>query len=230
MKTALITGIGKGIGRALAEKFLFEGFAVIGTTTTGSADLMHEKLTVLRLDLTEPDSIGRCSALISQYAQANGKIDILVNNAGGLFDDEETRVVVAKLRNTLEVNLIGTVDFTERVIPSLNEIGHIVNISSAAGSLTDSQNPTNSHFPNHYPAYKISKAALNMYTITLANRFRNEKTGVIVSSVHPGWVKTDMGGKDAPVLPKEAAEQIYKLAISKPETGQFWYDGEKFPW
>lgn len=230
MKTALITGISKGIGRALAEKFLLEGFAVMGTTTTGSADLTHEKLTVIQLDLTEPDSIGRASTLVSQYIHTDSKIDILINNAGALFDDEETKVVVAKLRNTLEVNLMGTIDFTERVIPSLNDTGHIVNVSSAAGSLADSQNPTNSHFPYHYPAYKISKAALNMYTVTLANRLRNEKTGMIVSSVHPGWVRTDMGGEDAPVLPKEAAEQIYKLAISRPETGQFWHNGEKFPW
>ncbi len=230
MKTALITGISKGIGRALAEKFLLEKFAVIGTTTNGSADIMHEKLTVLQLDLTEPDSIGRASALVSQYAQTNGKIEILINNAGVLFDDEETRVIVAKLRNTLEVNLIGTVDFTERVVLSIGNPGHIVNISSQAGSLADIENFTHSHAPLRYPAYKISKAALNMYTRTLALRLKNENTGVTVSSVHPGWVKTDIGGEDAPVLPKEAAEQIYKLAMSKPETGQFWYNGEKFPW
>ena len=69
-----------------------------------------------------------------------------------------------------------------------------------------------------------------MYTRTLAARFINEKTPVVVSSVHPGWVKTSMGGDGAPMLPVEAAEDIYRLAISQPETGQFWFKGEKHPW
>jgi NAD(P)-dependent dehydrogenase (short-subunit alcohol dehydrogenase family) len=58
----------------------------------------------------------------------------------------------------------------------------------------------------------------------------HEKTGIIVSSVHPGWVKTNMGGDDAPTTAEEAAEQIFKLAVSRPETGQFWYNGNKYPW
>jgi NAD(P)-dependent dehydrogenase (short-subunit alcohol dehydrogenase family) len=53
---------------------------------------------------------------------------------------------------------------------------------------------------------------------------------ITVSSVHPGWVKTDMGGDDADIEPKEAAEDIFKLANSKVETGQFWFKGKKFPW
>ena len=65
---------------------------------------------------------------------------------------------------------------------------------------------------------------------TLAMNLVHEKKDIIVSSVHPGWVKTDMGGQDAPLTPEEAALYIFNLALSRPPTGQFWYKGETYPW
>ncbi|MFA6404741.1 MAG: SDR family NAD(P)-dependent oxidoreductase [Candidatus Paceibacterota bacterium] len=233
MKTVLITGINKGIGKALGDKFLNEGFAVIGTSRDGKSDYSQKNLKVFLLELTDHTSITNCvkdiQSSISQPPYS-GKIDILINNAGVLLDDEEKHVIVEKLRQTLEVNLFGTIDFTEQIIPMITENGHIVNMSSQAGSLGDIENFTHSHAPLRYPAYKISKTALNMYTRTLALRLKDENTSIVVSSVHPGWVKTDMGGDEAPVLPTEAAENIYNLAILRPETGQFWFNGNKFPW
>ena len=132
MKTALITGISRGIGKALAEKFLTEGHVVIGTSLSGTVDFSHEKLTVHQLDLTSSQSIRVCTEAIKK---SDTKIDILVNNAGALFDEEETNVIIDKLRQTLEVNLIGTIDFTEHIIHAINKDGHIVNVSSSAGSL-----------------------------------------------------------------------------------------------
>ena len=67
-----------------------------------------------------------------------------------------------------------------------------------------------------------------MYSKVLAARLG--KQGIIVSAVHPGWVKTDMGGDEAPMHPKEAAEKIFKLATSAHKTGKFWFDGKEFPW
>ncbi len=232
MKTVLITGIGRGIGKALAQKYLSEGYQVLGTSISGEVDFSHTNLRVFKLDLSIPISIESCAKLIiDSYTQ----IDILHNNAGALFDDEETQIIVEKLRKTLEINLIGTIDFTERIISTINSSGHIINTSSSAASLgstleTEVEFAEASHFPYHYPAYKISKAALNMYTRTLSARLHHEGNNIIVSSVHPGWVKTDIGGQDATMSPEEAADHIYKLGISKPETGQFWFKGEKFPW
>src|SRR3989338_6975062 len=157
MKTVLITGIGKGIGRALAEKFLNEGYFVIGTVFSGSAE-PHDNLLIFKLDLSDPKSIADLSGAIRDSVR---KIDILINNAGILADEDETAVVLDKLRKTLEINLIGTIDITEKIIPFINKGGHIVNISSTAGSLAGT---VKSHFPGHYPSYKISKAAMNMYT------------------------------------------------------------------
>lgn len=227
MSTAFISGVGRGIGQALAHKFLTEGYRVIGTSQSGSVEYSHDRLSVLPLDLASAGSIAACA---DEIVRLGTEIDILINNAGGLFDEDETRVDVHKLRQTLEVNLIGTIDFTERMIPALRDDAHIVSLSSQAGSLGEMDRILDSHFPYHYPAYKISKCALNMYTRTLAVRLTHEGTHITVSSVHPGWVRTEMGGDDAPVLPEEAAADIFALATSRPETGQFWFKGKKYPW
>jgi NAD(P)-dependent dehydrogenase (short-subunit alcohol dehydrogenase family) len=221
-RVVLITGIGKGIGKSIAEKFLKEGYFVIGTSFNTAVENKNPKLAIYPLDLSSDESIAHCS---NEIIRAGKKIDIHINNAGGLFDEEETSVVIEKLRKTLQVNLIGTIDFTERILPFINQGGHVLNISSSAASLAEAM--YESHFLGHYPSYKISKTALNMYTRTLALRLKDKIT---VSSVHPGWVKTDMGGDEAEVTPDEAAVHIYNLAISKPETGQFWFNGKKMPW
>lgn len=227
MKTALITGAGRGIGKATALKFLAEGWAVLGTTQSGSADYSDPNLKIFQLDLTSADSIATCVGAIS----ANGvKVDALINNAGILEDEDETHVVTEKLRKTLEVNLIGTADFTERCLPLMAKGAHIVNISSQAGSISDMDDINDSHDPYHYPAYKISKAALNMFTRILAANLKHEGSDITVSSVHPGWVRTDMGGAEAPTSPEEAANDIYDLAVSRPPTGGFWFKGKAFPW
>ena len=224
MQTVFITGVDKGIGRALMEQFLREGFFVVGTYLIEPPQEDREHFEALPLDLSKPESVATC---VQAFAAQNRKIDILINNAGALFDEDETSVVVEKLRNTLEVNLIGTIDLTEQILPHVVSGGHIVNISSTAGSLEDTDHNI-SHFPGHYPAYKISKAALNMYTRTLAMRLKKEN--ITVSSVHPGWVQTDMGGQEADITPEEAAKGVFATAIARPETGQFWYKGEHVPW
>jgi NAD(P)-dependent dehydrogenase (short-subunit alcohol dehydrogenase family) len=222
MKNILITGISKGIGKALAQKFLKKGFFVLGTSTTGQVDFTDENLSVYKLELSSQESISECS---SEIINSGKKLDILINNAGALLDEDETTVIVEKLRKTLEINLIGPIDHTERLLSIVNEGGHIINTSSSAGSL--GLPDYDSHEEGHYPSYKISKTAVNMYTKTLALRLKGKIT---VSSIHPGWVKTDMGGPEANMTTEEAAENIFKLAISHPESGQFWFNGEKMPW
>lgn len=224
MKTVLITGINKGIGKALAEKFLAGGHIVIGTYRLEKPDLENKNLRSFELDLSSTAGIEKCAADITTL---NEKIDVLINNAGVLLDEDETRVVPEKLRQTLEINLIGTIHFTEKIIPLMPKGGHILNISSTAGSL-ELSGDSQSHYPNHYPSYKISKAALNMYTRTLSSILKND--GITVSSVHPGWVRTDMGGEEAEMSPEEAADGIYEIAISNPKTGQFLHKDKKLPW
>lgn len=218
MKTVVITGASRGIGRALAEKFLQNDDFVIGTSTSGEISIDHENLLKLRLDLSKEESINEC---VRKIEESGKRIDILINNAGiwsGAEVDE--RIFADKIRRTFEVNTIGPAVLTEKLSPLLNKGAHVVNISSRAGSMETT-------YHANYPDYKISKAALNMVTRVFAHKLKGK---AVVSSVHPGWVKTDMGGSDADVSPQEAAEHIFKLANSEVETGQFWFEGKKYPW
>lgn len=219
MKTVLITGVSRGIGLATAKKFLDEGYFVLGTSTSGGSDLNHDNLKMFQLDLSAPESIKTAVEHISQFGE---KPDILINNAGINVEEwEEVVLDISKLRQTLEVNLIGTADFTEHMFAVSDSIKHVVNISSRAGALGDQND-------GFMPAYKISKVALNMYTRSLAGRLK--KKGITVSSLDPEWVKTDMGSDEAPGEPEDAALSIYNLATSKVETGQFWLNGQKRAW
>jgi NAD(P)-dependent dehydrogenase (short-subunit alcohol dehydrogenase family) len=221
MKTVVITGASRGIGKALAEKFLGEGYFVIGTSTTGTADFSQsENVLMLSLDLGDPQSIQSCTDHILNLKKP---IDIVINNAGIWLpqkNGERNLVELDVLRKVLEVNLIGIIDFTQRLIPGLKTEAHIVNISSRQGSLSYPTGASNA-------PYKISKAGLNMFTRILSKALEGR---AIVSSVHPGAVKSGLASPDANIEPEESAKDIYDFAITKPETGQFWFKGEKFPW
>lgn len=217
MKTILITGASRGIGRALAEKFLSNGDFVIGTSKDGKADFQHENLVFLPLDLFDSNSIVSC---FEKFSSLDKSIDILINNAGIYLGEEPgSKLDMSALRKTLEVNLFGQVDLTERLLPFLNDGGQIVNLSSRYGSLSMNDEI-------EYPAYSISKASLNMYTKNLATRLKGQ---IIVSSVHPGNVKTDLNDEGT-ISPGEAADDIFNLIDSNPETGQFWFKGKIIGW
>src|SRR3989344_749036 len=219
-KVVFITGASRGIGKALAEKFLKEDYLVIGTSTTGKSVIKHQNVTFLKLDLSSSKSIENC---LQKVISLGKKIDILINNAGVVYEKLNCPIEdidIAMLRKTLEINLIGTIDFTQRITSLINQGGQIINISSREGSLSQVKMYNDA-------TYRISKAGLNMFTRLLALRWKEK---IIVSSVHPGWVKTDMGGPNADLDPQEAANDIFKLANSKVESGQFWFKGKIFPW
>lgn len=219
-KTVFITGVSRGIGKALAEKFLKENYEVIGTSTSSKAEIKNKNLIMLKLDLSLPKSIEQC---VKDFEKLNKKIDILINNAG-IWSGEEKDIQLldlSHLRKVLEVNLFGTIDLTNKLIKFVKSPSKIINISSSAGSL-------NKVYHADYPDYSISKAALNMYTRTLAIKLHPKK--IIVASVHPGWVKTDMGGSNADIEPDVAAKEVYERITTLNETGQFWFKQDKFPW
>jgi NAD(P)-dependent dehydrogenase (short-subunit alcohol dehydrogenase family) len=217
MKTVIITGISRGIGKALAEKFLNEGWKVIGISQSGISPLQNNEFEVFKTDIANSASIRE---FINHIEKLKLRIDVLINNAG-ISVDKSQAFSVESLRKTLEVNLFGLIDLTENLLSLINANGHIINLSSGLGSLTKATN-------GYAPAYRISKAAVNMYTRTLAARLISRN--ITVSSVDPGWVKTDMGGQGANLEPLTAAEDIYKLVISKVDSGFFWHRGKKTDW
>lgn len=217
MSTVVITGISRGIGKATAEKFLEKGWQVMGGSKSGKATIVHPRFFYEQLDVTDNASI----QMFRDMVVKNGHpIDVLVNNAGILLEKGE-EYSFENLQKTMDVNVLGLVNFTETLLPHIPNGGHIINLSSGLGSIEGTIN-------GYYPAYRISKAAVNMYTRVLAGRLA--EIDITVSSIDPGWVKTDMGGATAARNPSETAEEIYQLATTKVDTGFFWYRGKKKPW
>ena len=208
----VITGTSRGIGLALAEKFVQEGFTVIGTSRTGKVEsLNHPQFSVLPLDLTDLSSI---KSFADTLKEKEIFADIFINNAG-IGPDLDTLIPeIDSFQQTLAVNLTGTVFLTEQILSRIKKKGKILNISSKMGSVefcvgTDS------------PAYRLSKAALNMYTKILTNRLSSPQS---VAAVHPGWVRTTItkSCENGRLSTKESASKIFEFALSSFSNGIFW--------
>lgn len=212
MKTGIITGSSRGIGLATAGLLTDnEDYQIIGTSTSGNHTLIKDNFRCLALDLSNEESINHFLDHLG-----NVKIDFLVNNAGILLEKwDNPDVDMLQLRQTFEVNLFGTLALTEKLLPLFADHGHIINVTSAWGSFSEPG------FDAIVPHYKMSKAALNMYTRLLAKRL--ESRNITVSSFDPGWTQTDMGGSDANRKPEAVAREIGNLLKGGVPSGQFWH-------
>lgn len=209
-RIVLITGTSRGIGLATANTFLQKGYTVLGTSTSGRSPISHDHFKAYELDLSSQDSI---DSLTKKLLDEGKQIDHLINNAAIMIDQQDGKIDMKRLQDTVEVNLYGTISLTEGSIPMLRTGGSIINISSELASL--SQRMTNRAY-----SYRISKTALNMYTLTLSQRL--EEKGIRVYSFAPGWVKTDMGGENALRDPEEPALEIFRLSTSEQRSGYFY--------
>jgi NAD(P)-dependent dehydrogenase (short-subunit alcohol dehydrogenase family) len=222
MKRVFISGISRGVGKAYAEKFLASGWQVTGTSTSGQASLKHARLDVYGLDLSKPEQIAALSEKLTAKSQ---KFDVLINNAGvnlsSATEYPTNTLQIDVLRKTLEINLIGLADLTQRFIPLMASDGQIINVSSGAGAF-------HPYISTGTPSYQIAKAALNMYTLALATKML--KNAVKVWAFDPGWVRTDMGGRAAFKLPMAAAEELYQLVEASPAAGTFWTGAGERQW
>jgi NAD(P)-dependent dehydrogenase (short-subunit alcohol dehydrogenase family) len=211
MKTILITGTSQGIGHALTKLLLINGYRVIGTSTTGIDNINENNYKSLALDLSNLDSI---AAFENNFQSDNIKIDILINNAGIGPDLDFELPEEISFQNTFDVNVKGTTFFTEQMLQYLNVGGKIINISSKMGSIDVCKK-------NDSVAYRMSKAALNMYTKILSNRLEGKQ---FVASVHPGWVRTNISKSNinGRLSPEESAQKIFEFISSDFKTGTFW--------
>ena len=230
-KIALVTGANRGIGLEVCRQLARQGLRVILTSRDPSkgkaaqGDLTQGGLHVdfHQLDVTDPESI---SLLKEDINRDYGRLDVLVNNAGVLIDSgvDILKTEMAALEATLSANLFSPLQLCQAFIPMMvkNGYGRVVNVSSGAGQLSD--------MGGSYPAYRISKAALNALTGILAHDLKGKD--VLVNAMCPGWVRTDMGGRNAPRSVKEGAETIVWLAtlpVDGPQGG-FFRDRKPIDW
>ncbi|MDC6404645.1 MULTISPECIES: SDR family NAD(P)-dependent oxidoreductase [Maribacter] len=219
MKHGIVTGSSRGIGLATVEVLTKQpSFKVIGSSTSGNNPLDNANFQCFKLDLSSSDSITKFAVNLGDI-----KLNFLINNAGILLEKwDASKINMEQLKKTFDINVFGTIKLTEKLLPLFKSKAHIINITSDWGSFSEQ------NFDAFQPHYKMSKAALNMYTKLLAKRL--ERNNITVSSLDPGWTQTDMGGKIAPRLPKEVAEDILNLLNNEVETGKFWHQGKIRPW
>lgn len=234
MANVLITGANRGIGLELTKRLLKRGDHVFAGARNPQAatelrDLKDRdaslSLTVLPLDVTKADSIDLSVKTIRESA---GSLDVVINNAGIFPKGDEGRKFAALTPEPLEeafrVNTVGPLMLTQALADLLAKGAKIINISSQMGSIHQS------HYPGSI-AYAISKAALNMASRKTAAEFADR--GIITIALHPGWVRTDMGGSNADISVDESAEGILKVLDGMKENmngGFYNWKGEEMPW
>lgn len=219
MGTTLITGIGRGIGHELARVLLERGERVIGSLRDPaqvSQDLSGfvagGQLTLLELDVRDAASIAEAARRVDE------PVDVLINNAGiiGQRNASTFDTNAEEFLETLQVNTLGPLRVILAFLPHLRraKAARIVTISSRMGSM--------SHATSDRIAYRASKAAVNKVMQGLATDLQPE--GIVAVSVHPGWVRTDMGGSGADISVQDSAAGLIKLidGLTMQETGGFF--------
>ena len=212
---ALVSGANRGIGLEVARSLARDGYRVLAGTR--SLDAMGEVgglyITPVELDVTDPESIARIPF---------EPLEVLVNIAGIYPPGRASAIDFDVAEETWQVNALGAWRLAVAAIPHMGRGARIVNVSSGAGSL-ESMDAT-------YPAYNVSKAAMNAITRVLADDLRAD--GILVNSVCPGWVRTDMGGASASRSVEEGAASVLWAARLGPDgpTGGFFRDGNPVPW
>ena len=176
------------------------------------------------LDVTRNDSV---TALAEWVDRTYGRCDVLVNNAGVMLDRGQSvlRLADTVLAQTLDTNLTGPLRLAQAFVPLMrrHQYGRIVNLSTTMAQFA-------SGMGRGYGAYRISKAALNALTLILAAETKG--TGILVNSMHPGWVQTEMGGHGAPLTTDQGAATALYLATLPADapSGQFWENQQPIGW
>jgi len=238
-RVALITGANKGIGFEIARQLAMKQITVLlGARHEQRGLQAQDKLSSLGLEayfllLDVADALS-VQAAVGRIKDEFKRLDILVNNAGILIDRKTglRELSISILQNTLETNTFGPLLLSQACIPLMkaNHYGRIVNISSSLGSLTEMAAPESHYAEVHSPAYRLSKTVLNGITVMLAAEMRG--TNILVNSACPGWVRTDLGGSQAPRSPEQGADTPVWLA-TLPDggpTGGFFRDRQPIPW
>lgn len=225
---ALVSGANRGIGREIARQLAADhGFEVLaGARDPDRADPPdHEAITYVQLDVADQASVDR---LAERVGSDPGRLDVFVNNAGvGGRTGYGARLADADLediKEVLETNLFGALRLTKAMLSLLEQSRHprVVNVSSGAGQLDEMNGGVH--------GYRLSKVGLNALTRILADD--EAESRMLVNSMCPGWVRTDMGGPSASRSVEEGADTAVWLATLPDDgpSGVFFRDRKPIPW
>lgn len=223
-KTALVTGGNRGLGLEVVKELADAGYKVllgcrdVSSGQEAAANLSGD-IDVVHVDLSKSDALrAQVRHLMERY-----DIDILINNGAILKDGTALTVNKNDFYDSIQVNLVAAFDIIQMITPHMIERGYgrIVNVTSDWGSFADGLTGP--------AAYSVSKAALNALTMNMA---QNLPQHVKVNSVHPGWLKTDMGGPSAPISANDGAQTIIWLATLPKDgpSGEFFHKKRAKQW
>lgn len=219
----LITGANRGLGLEFARQYAANGWTVIGTARRPA---QADDLKALGVEILELDVADRNSIAVLALALEDRGIDMLINNAG-IFPrvNEIERVDADDYAQTLIVNTLGPVLVTQALMPNLRigKLKRIVNITSQLGSIAMNS--------GGFYGYRESKSALNMFTKTLAAELGPD--GFICLAIHPGWVRTDMGGPSANLSSEESVSAMRTVIgnVTSDDNGTYrGFNGDSVAW
>ncbi|MDQ3755046.1 MAG: SDR family oxidoreductase [Acidobacteriota bacterium] len=230
---ALVTGANKGLGFETARQLAQKGITVLlGARDKVKGEKAAKKLCDEGLDVrflpVDVNYQKTHDAAAKFIEEEFGRLDILINNAGIVedYDVPASAGTLDQWRKTFETNVFNLVALTQTLLPLIkkSQAGRIVNLSSSMGSLKLNREASSS------TAYNASKAAVNMFTINLANELKD--TPIKVNSADPGWVKTEMGGANALLAVEDGAKTSIALATlpADGDTGKFFHLNDELPW
>jgi NAD(P)-dependent dehydrogenase (short-subunit alcohol dehydrogenase family) len=227
MPSVLITGANRGLGLEFAKQYARDGYRVFATARSESKELRaltqsQRAVEFHALDVTDPDSVRALA-----FALKAEPIDVLINNAGWMGPEHQRigNIDYEGLLETLRINTLGPLRVAEAFVDNVarSERKLMVGLTSGMGSISDSS--------GGYYAYRASKAALNMTFHNLGLDLKQR--GIIAIVINPGWVQTDMGGKNAPTKVEDSIAMMRKVfdSLTLADAGSFKnYKGGDFPW
>lgn len=247
MKSVLITGCNRGIGfglvKYLTEQAIYPQYLFATCRNPAKAEALqdiaekHKNVHILQLDVTDFESYGNVVKSVDSVVQDEG-LNVLFNNAG--VSSKFTRMNLVKVEQMISgfmTNTIAPLMLTKAFVPLLKKAAQnksseslsvsraaVINFSSVLGSIAENSQG------GLYP-YRASKAALNAVTRSMSVDLKSD--GILVTSIHPGWVQTEMGGRNATMTVEESVSNIIKtvLALNEKYNGKFiQYDGKEVPW